>query len=169
MFFCDSCGNEYLKWEGKCKSCQSWGTIKKAPETQEISIGKLTINSEEEEQSEQINCSIGELNRVCSLFERSTIIIGGEPGIGKSTLMCQIAASIEGKCLYLAGEESVTSVKNRIKRVTKNGSNIYVLNFFFLDDLDNLLKTHNPKLVILDSIHTTRTHEDNNPRDMIYI
>jgi DNA repair protein RadA/Sms len=177
MFFCGECGNEYIKWEGKCR-CGLWGTIKQVNDTMlktKYKSGtkvehKLAASNDECDIQEDLNCKIEEINRVCRLFKKSTMIIGGEPGIGKSTLMCQIADNIDGKCLYLAGEESTSSVKRRIERVCGAcGDNILVVNFFFLEDLEKLILTHGPSLVILDSIHTTRSSDNNlnTPKDMI--
>ena len=175
MFFCSDCGNEYIKWEGKCK-CGQWGTIKKIPDYDkpkkkgDIDVDKLNIQEENEENdhSNKIDCSIEEFNRVCSLHKKSSLIIGGEPGIGKSTLMGQIAASIKGNCLYLAGEESVSNVRQRIKRVCKNYDNITIVNFFFIEDLEDLIIKNKPVLIILDSIHTTRSYDNNqNAKDNI--
>jgi len=175
LFFCKECGQEEKKWFGKCPNCQVWNSAHESLEKDEKKEKKNKINRthntiehhEDEQLSEVLKCDIYELNRVCTMFKKSTLLIGGEPGIGKSTLMSQIAGKIEGNCLYLAGEESIGNIRNRMKRVCQNMENIQIVNFFFIGDLAELLEKYRPDLVILDSIHTTRSEDSSNPKEII--
>ena len=167
MFVCKECGQEYVTWQGICSSCKEWNTIKEfkesLPKTKKNPKNpfKIEIKEEETQEQELINTTIEEFKRVSLLPKKSLILIGGEPGIGKSTLMCQLATTIEGKCLYLCGEESSGSVKKRIKRVGQD-KNIIAVSFFFIEQLEQLLEKYTPDLVILDSIYTTRSEKDYN-------
>lgn len=170
MFVCKECGREYVKWQGLCPDCSTWNSIVEFKEPKvtsskkgsKISVPEGFFQQEpEEEKQDIIKTTIEEFTRVSVLPKKSLILIGGEPGIGKSTLMCQLATNIEGKCLYLCGEESSGSVKERVKRVGKD-KNVIAVSFFFIEHLEPLLIKHNPDLVILDSIYTTRSEADYN-------
>lgn len=157
MYICKECNTKYLKWCARCK-CGSWSMeehieeiLPKKKKTQPY----VEMETFEEEDSSVLNTSIVEFNRVSLLVKKSLIVIGGEPGVGKSTLMCQIASEVLEKCIYLTGEESVSNVKKRIDRVgTKK---IDVMSFFYIETMEEIIKKHRPSLVILDSIHTTRS------------
>ena len=141
-FFCQSCGAQYSKWQGQCTSCKQWNTIveeviqkagksswdvdqpgpKKASRPQKIQ----EINAQSEP---RINTGNQELNRVLGggLVPGSMVLLGGEPGIGKSTLMLQIALQIPHKTLYVSGEESARQIKMRAERVHPDSENCYIL------------------------------------------
>lgn len=165
VFVCKECGSDYSTWKGQCDACEQWNTI-----TKFNTKPKATVNIEEDESQEFINSCIEELKRVCLLPRKSLILLGGEPGIGKSTLMCQLAAKVDGKCLYLCGEESSAAVKERIKRVCKTEKLVICVPFFFIEALEPLLQKYKPDLVILDSIYTTRSENENNiqSKDVIF-
>lgn len=145
-YYCIDCNKQYVKWIGKCQ-CE-------CTEILEI-INDEEAFDEKDDIFEEIKCNLEEFSRVCTLVKKSLILIGGEPGIGKSTLMAQVANAIEGKALYLAGEESAGSVKKRFERVAQL-KNTMVVSFLYIEKLDGLLKTIKPDLVILDSIYTVR-------------
>ena len=179
MYFCKDCGNEFNKWHGKCPMCGEWDTIKTAPgysiskkENKKINKNHQELSNifidDEESGGEEMPCQIDEFSRVCKLYKKSVIIIGGEPGIGKSTLMCQIASSIQDNVLYLAGEESINSVKNRFQRVSANMTNVSVVNFSLIEELEKKLKLKSYGLIILDSIHTTRSLDLKSIKDIVF-
>lgn len=165
MYFCKECGNEFPKWVAKC-GCGCFEVI----EFKEKHNSTDDNYEDNEDPAEPIDCQLEEFKRVCLLLTKSVYLIGGEPGIGKSTLMSQLATSINGCCLYLTGEEAVENVKARIERVKHLLNNqehnlsqnkIIVQTFFVFENIKNLIAKYKPKLIIIDSIHTTRTkHED---------
>src|SRR5690606_6687373 len=134
-FFCQNCGAQYAKWQGQCNSCKEWNTIaeeviQKAEKitwkTQESSgversrTAKPQRISEISNQAEaRLNTKNNELNRVLGggLVPGSLTLLGGEPGIGKSTLMLQIALQLPYKTLYVSGEESAQQIKMRAERI----------------------------------------------------
>jgi DNA repair protein RadA/Sms len=168
-FACKECGNQFTKWVGKCP-CGSFQI--KEVELKESYFESTVVVQDDSEELEQITCSIEEFNRVCGIFKKSVMVIGGEPGIGKSTLMGQIAKSFDGICLYLTGEEATGNVNKRIKRIAKDkfeNNKVIIHSFFIFEELKGLLEKYKPEVVILDSIHTTRmAHEETNQlREMI--
>ncbi|RZK13876.1 MAG: DNA repair protein RadA, partial [Pedobacter sp.] len=144
-FFCQSCGHESAKWLGKCPSCSQWNTfveeiVEKAPASvptwkTETSTRKLSKPSKVDDIQSSVERRIltgdNELDRVLGggLVEGSLVLIGGEPGIGKSTLMLQLALNIKGKkLLYISGEESEQQIKMRAERIKETPSaDCYIL------------------------------------------
>ena len=167
-FICKSCGNEQNKWSGRC-ICGQWNTIVAHEEK------PYPLAQEEDESTEEKDCdlviNLQEVVRVCTFRTGSLILLGGEPGIGKSTLLCQIAHFAQCDVLYLSGEETVYSVKKRFCRLFQACKpHITVVLFTFIDKLETLIKTYNPKFVILDSISTTRfSSGDYNMREIIFL
>lgn len=163
MFICTFCQKKYTKWIGKC-TCGNWNTIVEeinhpspSPILEKINQNKETI----------IQCNVQEFSRVCQLRRESLVIIGGEPGIGKSTLMCHLASNIKGKCLYLAGEEAKFSVEERFKRIKQDLSKTNIINFSDIGSLEKLINKYDPDLIILDSLHTTRSSSKDGPLTQI--
>ena len=130
-FFCQNCGAQFPKWVGKCNSCNEWNTIveeviqreektswkpltKGKKVSKAIKLKEITAVNEE-----RINTCNNELNRVLGggLVKGSVVLLGGEPGIGKSTLLLQIALIMKNKVLYVSGEESMTQIKLRADRL----------------------------------------------------
>lgn len=164
-YVCSSCGYESLKWIGKCPTCEEWNTFaeelieekkgSKRSIKSEINVAKLSEVSIESE--ERIKTNIEEFDRVLGsgLMPGSVVLIGGDPGIGKSTLVMQAASKISGKVLYVTGEESVNQISLRSKRLNVNAESIYILTETDLDVIIRAIENENPTVVIIDSIQTT--------------
>ena len=171
-FFCQSCGAQYSKWQGQCTSCKQWNTIveeviqkagksswdvdqpgpKKASRPQKIQ----EINAQSEP---RINTGNQELNRVLGggLVPGSMVLLGGEPGVGKSTLMLQIALQIPHKTLYVSGEESARQIKMRAERVHPDSENCYILTETKTQQIFRHIGELQPEILVIDSIQTLQT------------
>lgn len=171
-FFCQQCGHESAKWLGKCPSCGTWNSFveeviqKEEPaqtewrqETPKPRQGKPKNIAELEKGSEiRVTTQDEELNRVLGggLVPGSLVLIGGEPGIGKSTLMLQLALTLKGnKVLYVSGEESEQQLKMRAERLTFSGNDsCFILTETNTRNIFTGIETLNPDIVIIDSIQT---------------
>ncbi|MBQ5958164.1 MAG: DNA repair protein RadA [Bacteroidales bacterium] len=170
VFFCKSCGNESPKWFGKCPACGAWNTC---VEEKVVENGKrktengqlLTGNSQQptfikeitNAEEQRIILPYEELNRVLGggLVLGSLVLVGGEPGIGKSTLLLQTALRLNGKkVLYISGEESQTQIKMRADRVGIQNENCLILTETDTKEILKHFKDVQPDLVIIDSIQT---------------
>ncbi|MGN1351759.1 MAG: DNA repair protein RadA [Clostridia bacterium] len=171
IFVCSNCGQESSKWFGKCPCCNEWNTCyeEKAITSK---IGKSNIRKEveptpltkvEKGLSTRISTGFDELDRVLGggLVKGSLTLLGGEPGIGKSTLILQLSNKIkgEGKVLYVSGEESAEQIKIRADRLGINNENILFLGETDIDVIEDVINKLNPKLVIIDSIQTMYSEE----------
>ena len=167
VFVCSECGNESPKWLGKCPACNSWNTfyeqkIDKYTETnkaeKKINNTPKPLNTYVGQESDRTSTGYMELDRVLGggLVKGSLILLGGEPGIGKSTLILQLCEKVqgEGKVLYVSGEESAEQVKIRADRLNITSENIMFLGETDIDCIDNEITNMNPKLVVIDSIQT---------------
>ena len=171
VFFCKECGADYPKAYGKCPSCGAWNSfveqvVRKEPskvehgyalakESQPIRINEVNAQAET-----RINTLNEEFNRVLGggLVPGSLVLIGGEPGIGKSTLVLQVALRMAGKkILYASGEESVNQLKMRAERVGEMLSECYVVSETSLEQIFTHIKQVQPDVVIVDSIQTMST------------
>ncbi len=173
-YICSNCGYESLRWLGKCPECDSWNTF-----TEEIietssrksssykgTINLKKINELEDAEKNRIITGIGELDRVLGggFIPGSVILLGGDPGIGKSTLAMQAASKINNKVLYVTGEESTSQIKSRAARLKINSDNFYVLSETDLNIIIAAINSLSPSLVIIDSIQTMFRNElDNSP------
>ena len=156
-FICISCGNEYVKWHGRCPHCDEWNSIveteadtkKRGKKPEAIALSHIDYNK-----FERIKTKIEEFNLVCGggLVPGSTILIGGEPGIGKSTLSLQIASSL--RTLYISGEESPIQIRIRAERLQVGNANIIVSSNTTVDDIMTLIRSEKPECVVIDSIQT---------------
>ena len=169
-FFCQNCGSQYSKWQGQCTSCKEWNTIaeeivrkenktswqqtentsaKRVPKPQQIN--EITAGSEQ-----RIDTRNKEVNRVLGggLVAGSLSLLGGEPGIGKSTLMLQMALELPLKTLYISGEESAQQIKMRAERIHPGKSNCYILTETNTQNIFRQISEIEPDIVVADSIQT---------------
>ncbi len=164
-FVCENCGAESPKWIGKCPACGEWNTYKEfkvgaakrsvSSNDRRTEITKLTEISLQKEN--RIPCGYSEVDRVLGggMVYGSLILLGGEPGIGKSTLALQIALKSENvKTLYVSGEESLRQIKLRSQRLGEEHENIFLLNETALEEILNHCQTFKPDVIIIDSIQT---------------
>ncbi len=173
VFVCNECGYESPKWLGKCPACNSWNTFfeQKIVETKSSATGKAikekatpqVLDEVVGKNESRINTGIAELNRVLGggLVKGSLVLLGGEPGIGKSTLILELCDKItgNGKVLYVSGEESAEQVKIRADRLEIKNNNIMFLGETDIDIIEETILAMNPKLVIIDSIQTMYSEE----------
>ena len=169
-YFCSNCGHESPKWVGKCPNCGEWNTFVEEKVTTSKATGKsvrgtlvnadskpLPISEIKALDEPRIHMPSEELNRVLGggLVAGSLTLIGGEPGIGKSTLILQNILSIRGRTiLYISGEESATQLKLRADRIGKVADNTYILCETSLDRIFTHIENLKPGLVVVDSIQT---------------
>ena len=164
VFVCKECGNESAKWMGKCPGCGTWNSMieEVIEKTSEAKIRKkvspVLIKEVSTEEGERTASGSSELDRVLGggIVKGSLVLCGGEPGIGKSTLLLQVAkfASGSGKVLYVSGEESDKQIKIRAERLNAVSDNLYVLNETDLDSILSAIEVMKPSLIIADSIQT---------------
>jgi len=171
-FFCQNCGAQYAKWQGQCNSCKEWNTIAeeiiqkeekaswKPSNTESKRVSKpLRIKEIDSTQEVRMDTADGELNRVLGggIVPGSLILLGGEPGIGKSTLLLQISLKLPYKTLYVSGEESQKQIKMRAERINPNSDNCYILTETKTQNIFRHIVETEPDIVIIDSIQTLHT------------
>ena len=172
IFICENCGETAINWMGKCPSCNSWNTLKPftEPEENKINVKNINKNSSSDKalltsikkiktfDNVRISTEIDELNGVLGggIVSGSVILIGGEPGIGKSTLLLQVASNItkKEKVFYFTGEESLEQIKLRADRLNIIDSDFLISSESNADNIVNTLLEEKPKLAIIDSIQT---------------
>lgn len=168
-FFCTNCGTQHSKWSGKCNACDEWNTIVEEviilDKQKKASIGDsrpkpVLLSSVDVEDIPRINIYDFEFNRVLGggLVPGSLVLLGGEPGVGKSTLMLQVALNMpKKKIFYVSGEESYGQIKMRAERINTGFNNLYLYSetntLSIITEVENL----KPDIVIIDSIQTTTT------------
>ncbi len=168
-FFCTSCGTQHSKWSGKCNACGEWNTIveelivsdkSKKSIIGDSKIKPILLSDVDVEDTPRIDTINDEFNRVLGggLVPGSIVLLGGEPGIGKSTLMLQVALNMTPKKIfYVSGEESYSQIKLRADRINKGFNNLYLYSetntVSIIAEVENL----KPDIVIIDSIQTTTT------------
>ena len=178
LFYCTECGNESPKWAGRCSVCGAWNSIVEQPEEKKAAgKGRLlanvrTVKAEsitDLSSGEEIRFStgMGELDRVLGggAVKGSLVLVGGAPGIGKSTLMLQICKKLgeQFRVLYVSGEESVHQLKLRAKRLHVESKNLYVLSETNLGDVLECVNEEQPEVLVVDSIQTLYNEELNSP------
>lgn len=170
-FFCSSCGYETPKWLGKCPSCGEWNTITEhviAKESKSIAAQVATlprataqrVQDISEQENRRIDLGNKELNRVLGggLVPGSLILLGGEPGIGKSTLSLQLALTDNNlSTLYVSGEESAEQIKMRATRIGIHNEECTVYTETLLENIASQIEEQHPDIVIIDSIQTMYT------------
>lgn len=173
IYVCQNCGTKYSKWLGQCSACKQWNSIveeiveKKGSLSKQISASefssRITPLSEIQSNNEQrINTQNKEFNRVLGggIIPGSMVLIGGDPGIGKSTLLLQIAMNIpKNKILYISGEESLQQIKLRADRLHSSNTDCYVLCDTSLENILLSVKKFSPEIVVIDSIQTLHTEQ----------
>jgi DNA repair protein RadA/Sms len=168
-FFCKNCGHVAPKWLGKCPSCEAWNSfteeiVQKSTTSTKQLWGKsngqkseaIKIQEIVEGEEQRFILTDNELNRVLGggLVSGSITLIGGEPGIGKSTLLLQLALQLKRKILYVSGEESETQLKMRAERIGIINDECYVICETSLGNLLSYLKSDTPEILIIDSVQT---------------
>ncbi len=166
VFFCNECGYESAKWLGKCPACNAWNTFveeKVVKQGNNKTVVKKTVTpvslkSIEKIKISRVSSGFDELDRVLGggFVNGSLTLLGGEPGIGKSTLILQICEKFktDGKVLYVSGEESAEQIKIRADRLGINSENIMFLGETDINAIEQTIEDMDPKLVIIDSIQT---------------
>ena len=164
VYLCSSCGQDFPKWNGQCPSCQEWGTLSeyKVSKNQKTSLnGKKKDTQSLEDilhKKEEYRTSVGikEVDRVLGggVLSGSMILLGGSPGIGKSTLALQILSPFDQNVLYASAEESEEQIALRAKRLEVLASNIHLCSENRIDEILNHVTLLKPKLLIIDSIQT---------------
>ncbi len=176
MYFCNECGAETNRWSGKCPHCGAWNSLRES----EIVIGKKHTKSKSPktvdaipldqiklEKQFRLQTSISELDGVLGggIVPGMVVLIGGEPGIGKSTLMLQVAHQLARQSLpvlYVSGEESPKQIKYRAVRLNCSSENLFLLCTTRIDDVTRYLEQKLPALVIIDSIQSVYTDDIEN-------
>ena len=173
IFVCSECGYESSKWLGKCPACNNWNTFyeeKAIPTSKSSGVSKdkskievVKLNEVKQTETVRIKTGLEELDRVLGggFVSGSLTLLGGEPGIGKSTLILQICNTIkiDGKILYISGEESADQIKLRADRLKINKDNLLFLSETDIDNVEYALEKYEPRFVIIDSIQTMYSSE----------
>ena len=175
VYFCTECGNETPKWQGKCPSCGAWNTLQEHIEKPSVpgrakSAGPMasrkpkTISQVDSGDEIRFSTALGELDRVLGggAVEGSLVLVGGAPGIGKSTLLLQICNALcaERTVLYVSGEESERQLKLRAQRLGVSPEGLYILSETRLSDIMESVGECNPNVLIIDSIQTMFCEEN---------
>ena len=172
-FFCQNCGTQHTKWLGQCGACKAWNTLveeviqkegkrawKQAPTAKKtinkpLKVADIQLNTEE-----RIVTNNKELDTVLGggLVKGSVTLLGGEPGIGKSTLLLQVALNIQQKVLYVSGEESQSQIKMRAERLKATNSNCLILTETNTQQIFKNIEETEPDVLVIDSIQTLHTN-----------
>ena len=168
-FFCQNCGTQFAKWQGQCNACKEWNTIveeviqkpeksdwKSSTSAVKRASVPLRINEIDTSNEPRLDTFDAEFNRVLGggMVPGSLTLLGGEPGIGKSTLLLQISLKLAYKTLYVSGEESQKQIKMRAERINPENSNCFILTETKTQNIFKQIQTLEPDIVIIDSIQT---------------
>ena len=168
-FFCQNCGSQYAKWQGQCNACKEWNTIveeiiqlpeksdwKSPTSAVKKAAVPLKIKDIDASNETRLDTFDGEFNRVLGggIVPGSLTLLGGEPGVGKSTLLLQISLKLPYKTLYVSGEESQKQIKMRAERINPNHNNCYILTETKTQNIFKQIEVLEPDIVIIDSIQT---------------
>ena len=172
VFFCQNCGHEESKWLGQCPACKEWntfveekvtsvkaGTVRDKKEAQIVALSSV-----ETDEDERMMTEMAELDRVLGggIVPGSLVLVGGDPGIGKSTLLlqvCQRLAAMNKKILYISGEESLKQIQLRANRMGDFSQTLFLLCDTNLDMIRNVIEQQTPDMVVIDSIQTMYNEE----------
>ncbi len=174
IYFCQNCGHEESKWLGQCPACKEWNTFveekvtpaasKTIKERREAQAQVVTLSSVETDEDDRMLTDIKELDRVLGggIVKGSLVLVGGDPGIGKSTLLLQVCQRLSAsgkKILYISGEESLKQIKLRANRMGEFTENLYLLCETSLDIIRGVIEQQKPDMVVIDSIQTMYNEE----------
>ncbi len=168
VFFCTECGNETPKWHGRCPACGSWNTLAEQEIRRNNSASKITSLNENKsatpisqigsEEEIRFDTGLSELDRVLGggAVKGSVVLVGGAPGIGKSTLLLQICSNLcrFARVLYVTGEESRNQIKMRAERLNVSCDELFILSETNLADIFESVENVSPDILIIDSIQT---------------
>ena len=171
-YFCQNCGHEESKWLGQCPMCKEWNTfaeekvvsIKGQKSSGEKQVQAVTLSSVTTDEDERMKTELAELDRVLGggIVPGSLVLVGGDPGIGKSTLLlqvCQKLSAMNKKVLYISGEESLKQIKLRANRMGEFSENLYLLCETSLNLIQTAIEREKPDVVVIDSIQTMYNEE----------
>lgn len=174
QYQCDACGHTFNKWSGQCPECNAWNTLEEIRSIQtsgkvrsitpQVSNRVIPLAEVDTVTDPRIQTNLGELDRVLGggIVHGSVVLVGGSPGIGKSTLLIQMLASLnQYQTLYISGEESAQQISLRAERLDLNKDNIRLLSSVSLEEVLSTLQATKPKLVIVDSIQTLASEQLN--------
>ena len=177
VFFCTECGSESPKWSGRCTVCGAWNSMVEQAAERPSKGGKISrpktpvkvsrITEMQADEEIRFSTGMGELDRVLGggAVKGSLVLVGGAPGIGKSTLMLQICQQLGqfAKVLYVSGEESTRQLKLRAERLHVDSENLFVLSETRLGDVLECVAEEQPDILIVDSIQTLYNEELDSP------
>ena len=168
IFYCQECGHESSKWMGQCPGCKHWNTfteeivqkssgikaVRRNPEAEPVKLSGIKSGAES-----RIDSGIKELDRVLGggIVPGSLVLVGGDPGIGKSTLLLQVCKNLtdkKRKVLYISGEESLQQIKMRAERIGEIGEDLLLLCETNLEIIKGAIQKVKPDVVVIDSIQT---------------
>ena len=173
IFFCQNCGHEESKWLGQCPVCRQWNTFveekvtaaKTGGQTKSLKEAEVVaLSSVQTDREERVCTGIGELDRVLGggIVSGSLVLVGGDPGIGKSTLLLQVCQRLterKQKLLYISGEESLKQIKLRADRMGTFTDDLLLLCETNIETIRSVIEKERPSLVVIDSIQTMYSEE----------
>ncbi len=172
IFFCQECGMESPKWMGQCPGCRAWNSFVEEPAARKSGSVRsskstavpVTLSGISMEEEKRISTGMPELDRVLGggIVPGSLVLVGGDPGIGKSTLLLQVCQQLSKqrrKVLYISGEESLQQIKLRAKRIGEFGESLALLCETNLEEIEGVLTKAAPQVVIIDSVQTVYSEE----------